>query len=80
MGHKAEGPRAMGTLLPSTRTWERGERERIRGNGISLTLQPMDEMWAGVWMSVARQVESRVPELAQHLSKVQARGPLELGL
>ena len=30
--------RAMGILPPNARTWKRGERERIRGNGISLTL------------------------------------------
>ena len=34
MGHKAEGLKAMGILPPSARTWKRGERERIRGNGL----------------------------------------------
>ena len=63
-GHKAEGPRAVGVLPPSTSTWKWGERERIPENGISLTLVTKGcNVGQCVDVSPARQVESPVLEL-----------------
>ena len=67
-------PRAVGSRLPSARTWKRGERERIREDGVSLTFVTMGEMWASVWMSVQ---QGKWRALSQFLGKVQGRGPLE---
>ena len=69
-----QGPRAAGSLLPSARTWKRGERARAHEEGISLTLVSMAEMWARVWMSVP---QGKWRALSQFLGKVQARGPPE---
>ena len=86
MGHKARGPRAVGILPPKCLVLGLGnearerERERERGSermGFHSPLEPMDEMWASVWMSV-QQGKWRVPPRAHlFLGKVQGRGPPE---
>ena len=71
---RAEGLRAVGFLPPSARTWKRGERERIRGNGISRALVTSG-FNVGRWVDVspARPVESPAPELVS----VSRQGPRE---
>ena len=90
MGHKARGPRAVGILPPKCLVLGLGnearerERERERGSermGFHSPLEPMDEMWASVWMSV-QQDKWKVPSRSssQFLGQVQGRGPPEVGL
>ena len=65
--------RALGPWRSSCLALGLGKEARERGSegmGFHSLLQLMDEMWAGEWMSVTRQVESHVPELTQFLSKV----------
>ena len=63
MGPKAKGRRAVGSSR-LVLGLGRGERERIRGNGISLTIVTNGWNVSGCGhVSPARQVESPVPEL-----------------
>ena len=61
-------------LPPSARTWKRGERERIRGNGISRALVTSGfNVGRCVDVSPARPVENPAPELVS----VSRQGPRE---